>query len=61
MAKMGRPKSDNPKDYHISARIEPDTYAKLVQYAKDHDMTVGEAIRKSVNNLLRRRTNGKTE
>lgn len=52
MSKMGRPKVDNPKAIKFSIRVDEATDNKLKQYAEQHNMTKGEAVRRAINQLL---------
>lgn len=53
MAKMGRPKSLNPKDIRFSIRIDANTNEKLEKYAEDNQITVAEAIRRAIRKMLK--------
>ena len=44
MAKIGRPKSDNPKDKRINLRLSKDEFDTISYVAKSLDLTVSEAI-----------------
>ena len=48
MAKTGRPKSDNPLDRKISIRFTEEEYEILLEYAKNHEMSITQAIKMSV-------------
>jgi len=50
--KMGRPKTENPKDIRFSIRLDSGTEAKLHQYCVVHGITRTEAIRKGIHLLL---------
>lgn len=50
-AKMGRPKSDNPKSVALSARVTADTYKKLSDYAHKHKISIAATIRKGIEKL----------
>ena len=45
MAKMGRPKSDNPMDKKVSVRFNQQEYDILLEYARTHEMTVTQVIK----------------
>ncbi len=53
MAKMGRPKSDNPKDYKISVRFTDEEHEKLKKYATENNLTITQTIRKGVLEMLK--------
>lgn len=44
MAKIGRPKSDNPKDKRINLRLTKDEFDTISYVAKSLDLTMSEAI-----------------
>ncbi len=48
MKKMGRPKSDAPKDKSLSLRVTDEEYEKLKEYAVNHEMTITQALQKGV-------------
>lgn len=45
MARMGRPKSDNPSHHKISIRLTDEEYKFLKQYAETHDLTMTQATK----------------
>ncbi|MBQ2922242.1 MAG: hypothetical protein IJE60_03985 [Tyzzerella sp.] len=51
MAKMGRPKIDNPKQKSIGIRMSEEEREKLLQYASEHDKTITEVVQEAVNKL----------
>ena len=42
MSKMGRPKSDNPKNKKVSTRLSEAEYDRLKLYASKHSLTISE-------------------
>lgn len=48
MARTGRPKSDNPLDRKVSIRFTEEEYEILLEYAKNHEMSITQAIKMSV-------------
>lgn len=50
--RMGRPKSKNPLNVDIKVRVDQETNDKLVKYAKDHEITRTEVIRRGINLVL---------
>lgn len=48
MAKMGRPKSDNPADNRVTVRFRDEEYTLLLEYADSHDMSIAQVIRLAV-------------
>lgn len=51
MAKMGRPKIDNPKQKSIGIRMSEEEREKLLRYASEHDKTITEVVQEAVNRL----------
>lgn len=45
MAKMGRPKSEKPRDIKISVRFTQEEYECLLEYAQRHKMSVTQVMR----------------
>lgn len=52
MKKMGRPKTDNPKNVNIMVRVDKDTEKKLVGYCNANRITRAEAVRRSIMLLM---------
>lgn len=52
MAKMGRPKAENPKSTKISVRFTDEEFEKLKERASQNDQTITEIIREGVKLLL---------
>lgn len=50
--KMGRPKSDNPKDIDLKVRIDKATNEELLAYCEANDITRAEAVRQGITMLL---------
>lgn len=48
MAKMGRPKSDNPKNVRVKLMMTEDEALKLRQYASVHNMTIAGVLRRGI-------------
>ncbi len=44
MAKMGRPKADNPRNRSVTVRMTPEQYDELLSYSQKHDQTVTQTI-----------------
>lgn len=49
MAKMGRPKTDNPKSSSLKVSFTKDELDRLKEYASRHDITVSEMVRRGIN------------
>lgn len=52
MNKMGRPKSEKPKDIKYSIRIDEETERALEAYCEEKGISKGEAIRTGIKMLL---------
>ena len=48
MARTGRPKSDDPMDKKVSVRFTNVEYEILLEYAKNHELSVTQAIKMSL-------------
>ena len=48
MARTGRPKSDDPMDKKVSVRFTNEEYEILLEYAKNHELSVTQAIKMSL-------------
>lgn len=53
MAKMGRPKSENPKDYQVGIRFDAMEKQAMETYAQENQITVAEVVRKAVREFLK--------
>lgn len=47
-AKMGRPKSDNPKNINLKIRLDKDTNEKLEKCSSELNLTKTDVIRKGI-------------
>ena len=52
MAKIGRPRIENPKRNLITFRMRDDELRALNIYASRHNITISEALEKAVRNLI---------
>jgi len=52
LAKMGRPKAENPKDYRVSARLTEDEYKKLKACAAKDNLTITQALRNCIVKMI---------
>lgn len=52
MAKMGRPKSDNPLDKRVTVRMSQGEYDILLEYAQNHKMTMAQVMKMCVGKEL---------
>lgn len=48
MAKMGRPKSDNPKKALIGLKLTEQEATRLKEYASKHDMTITQVLQRGI-------------
>ena len=53
MAKMGRPKVDDPKKIALGVRVTNDEYKVIKEYAKEHNMTITEMLLKGVREIIK--------
>ena len=49
---MGRPKSDNPKEFDVKVRLDRNTHTELLEYCEKNHTTKANAIRKGIRMLL---------
>lgn len=50
--KVGRPKTEKPKENRFCIRVDQEMFEKLVEYCEKNNITKGEAIRKALGLLL---------
>ena len=48
MAKMGRPKAENPPDKRITIRLNGEEHELLLEYTKNHNMTMTQVVKMAV-------------
>ncbi len=48
MAKMGRPKTDNPKNVRAKLMLTEEEALRLKEYASAHDMTIAGVLRRGL-------------
>lgn len=53
--KIGRPKADKPKTVYCNIRLDSETEKKLLNYCKNNNISKGEAVRKGIDLLLKRK------
>lgn len=53
MAKIGRPKSKNPKDYQVGIRFDAKEKQAMESYAQENRITVAEVVRRAVRKFLK--------
>ncbi len=52
MAKMGRPKTEDPADRRVNVRFKEAEYELLLEYTKRHDMSITQVIKLAVEILI---------
>ena len=52
LAKMGRPKTDEPRRNQVMVRFTDKEYQKLKECAKESNLTITETVRKGVEVML---------
>ena len=52
MAKMGRPKADEPRRNQVMVRFTDKEYEKLKECAEENNLTITETVRKGVEEML---------
>ena len=52
MAKMGRPKAENPKKNKVMVRFDDEEFRKLKECATKNNLTITETVRKGVEQML---------
>lgn len=53
--KIGRPKAEKPKAVYCNIRLDSETQEKLLNYCRENNITKGEAVRKGIELLLKRK------
>ena len=48
MAKMGRPKVENPADKRTTIRLNGEEHELLLEYTKNHNMTMTQVVKMAV-------------
>ena len=48
MARIGRPKAEDPVNKRVTIRFKEDEYELLLEYAKNHHMSIAQVIRLAV-------------
>ena len=55
MTRAGRPKVEKPKEIKYSIRMDAETEERLKAYCDKHNISKGEAIRKGIELLLKKK------
>lgn len=50
--RTGRPKTENPKQIEVKARIDKKTYLLLQQYCKKNNKTKSDVVREGIDIIL---------
>lgn len=61
MAKMGRPKVDNPRKQNVSLRLTAKEHEDLLSYSRQHNQTVTQTIVQGFYLLISQERGEKTE
>ncbi len=56
MAKMGRPKADNPREKSLGVRVTSHEYNAIREYSIAHHLTITETVLKGVRALIKEQT-----
>ena len=54
MAKVGRPKADNPKSIRFSIRLDSDLDEELKKYCERNNIVKADAIRQAIIRMLKK-------
>ena len=52
MAKMGRPKTDEPRRNQVMVRFTDKEYRELKECAEENNLTITETVRKRVEQMM---------
>ncbi len=52
MVKTGRPKSDNPKAFKVSSRLNQEEYERLKKYASIRNLTISQLLRQKILEMI---------
>lgn len=52
MAKMGRPKTEDPADRRVNVRFREEEYKLLLEYTERHNMSITQVIKLAVETLI---------
>jgi len=52
LAKMGRPKAEEPKKNRVTVRFDDREFEKLKECAENNNLTITETVRKGVKEML---------
>jgi len=52
MARMGRPKSDNPREYKITVRLTEEEYLNLKRHIAKDNLTIAQVVKQGIGDML---------
>ena len=52
VTKMGRPKSEQPKDRKVAVRLSEEEFTKLRLFAEKNNLTMAQVLRKEILKLI---------
>ena len=56
MAKMGRPKAEDPRKHCVMVRLTDSEYAELLKRTEKYNLTIAETMRKEINFLNKKKS-----
>lgn len=59
MARTGRPKAENPIDHKVTVKFKEEEYQIMVEYAKNHDLSISQLIRLGVELQMKQQSDRK--
>lgn len=61
MAKMGRPRLENPRSERIFIRLTKDEHTDITEYASNHNLTITQTLVRGFNKLREQEGKEKSE
>lgn len=61
MAKMGRPRLENPRSERIFIRLTKDEHTDITEYASNHNLTITQTLVQGFNKLREQERKEKSE
>jgi hypothetical protein len=52
VARTGRPKSDNPKEYKITVRLTEEEYTNLKKHTAKDNLTIAQVVKQGISEVL---------
>lgn len=59
MAKMGRPKVDNPVNHVVTVKFREEEYQLMLEYAKNHNLSISQMLRLGIELQLKNQSQQK--